>query len=309
MPGRDHSGKSLSALIKQQLTEEQDPLPKQFRHRGGDRRGFSEEESLAVLRRRVSEKLEDDDISGTIRLASSEDRLAYCSDDTLTALQLKHPDPLSDVAIPPSPPPKFISVNESNVARPIKSFPNGSAGGPIRLRPQHLKDMLQSCHGEHCILSSLASFCSLVLGGRSGGVRPIAVGRTLRRLVAKVACLSVVDEMAELLSPRQLGYGVKGGAEAAAHEARNFLQNLSDGSAMVKLVFRNAFNSIHRDRMLEAVRDLAPTIYQLVHSAYSSPSCLVWGNIPSSLLRVYSRVTPLFGHISVGSCFMECIAQ
>ena len=37
VPGRDHSGKLLSALIKQQLTEEQDPLPKQFRHSGGDR--------------------------------------------------------------------------------------------------------------------------------------------------------------------------------------------------------------------------------------------------------------------------------
>ena len=54
---------------------------------------------------------------------------------------------------------------------------------------------------------------------------------------------------------------VLGGAEAAAHAARKFLQNLSDGDAMVKLDFRNAFNSIRRDRMLEAVRDLAPTIY------------------------------------------------
>ena len=124
-------------------------------------------------------------------------------------------------------------------------------------------------------------------------MRPIAVGCTLRRLVAKVACLSVVDEMAELLSPRQLGYGVKGGAEAAAHAARKFLHNLSDGSAMVKLDFRYAFNSIRRDRMLEAVRDLAPTIYQLVHSVYSLPSCLVWGEHTISLLRVYSRVTPL----------------
>ena len=87
--------------------------------------------------------MEDGDISGAIRLASSEDRLADCSDDTLAALQSKHPDPPSDVAIPPSPPPNFISVNESDVARAIKSFPNnGSAGGPDRLRPQHLKDML-----------------------------------------------------------------------------------------------------------------------------------------------------------------------
>ena len=38
-----------------------------------------------------------------------------------------------------------------------------------------------------------------------GGVRPIAVGCTLRRLVAKIAGQLVVDEMAELLSPRHLG--------------------------------------------------------------------------------------------------------
>ena len=33
-------------------------------------------------------------------------------------------------------------VNELDVAWEIKSFPNGSAGGPDRLRPQHIKDMV-----------------------------------------------------------------------------------------------------------------------------------------------------------------------
>ena len=32
-------------------------------------------------------------------------------------------------------------------------------------------------------------------------------------------------DMAELLSPRQLGYGVGGGAEAAVHAATKFLEN------------------------------------------------------------------------------------
>ena len=48
-----------------------------------------------------------------------------------------------------------------------------------------------------------------------GGVRPIAVGCTLRRLVAKIAGQLVVDEMAELLSPRQLGYGVRVGCRSS----------------------------------------------------------------------------------------------
>ena len=74
----------------------------------------------------------------------------------------------------------------------------------IDLRPQHLKDLLQvSGDGDSPFLQSLASFCALVLEGRvpvdfgttlvalekrSGGVRPIAVGCTLRRLVDKIAC-------------------------------------------------------------------------------------------------------------------------
>ena len=184
------------------------------------------------------------------------------------------------------------------VVRAIRSFPNGSAGGPDLLRPQHLKDILQVAGGESSAFAqSLASFCALVMEGRvpdvvrpfffgatlvalekkSGGVRPIAVGCTLRRLVAKIAGQMVVDDMADLLSPRQLGYGVKGGAEAAVHATRRYLTNLPSGHALLKFDFKNAFNSVRRDRMLEAVQDLAQDIYPLVHSAYSAPSSLRWG--------------------------------
>ena len=56
----------------------------------------------------------------------------------------------------------------------------------------------------------------VALETKLGGVRPIAVGcMILRCLVAKVAGFSVVDDMAGLLAPHQLGYGVRGGAEAA----------------------------------------------------------------------------------------------
>ena len=129
---------------------------------------------------------------------------------------------------------------------------------------------------DTALRSALADFCNLVLRGdtpevvrpfffgaslvalrkKSGGIRPIAVGCTLRRLVAKVACKQVVDEMAELLAPRQLGYGVSGGSEAAVHTARCFLNNMDACQAMVKLGFANAFNSIRRDCMLKAVQSL-----------------------------------------------------
>lgn len=62
----------------------------------------------------------------------------------------------------------------------------------------------------------------VALRKKQGCIRPIAVGCTLRCLVAKIASRSVMEEMADLLSPRQLGYGIQGGAEAAADAARFF---------------------------------------------------------------------------------------
>lgn len=46
----------------------------------------------------------------------------------------------------------------------------------------------------------------------------------------------------------------------------------------MKLDFQNAFNSVRRDRLLRAVKDLCPEIYSLVSSSYISPSSLFWND-------------------------------
>ena len=74
--------------------------------------------------------------------------------------------------------------------------------------------------------------------------------------------------MTSLLAPRQLGYGIMGGAEAAIHAARLYLDKLLLGHAILKLDFTNAFNSVYRA--------LAPDIYPFVYSVYSTPSDLAW---------------------------------
>ena len=91
---------------------------------------------------------------------------------------------------------------------------------------------------------------------------------------AKIASWMVVDNMAELLSPRQLGYGVRNGVKAAVHATKRYLIDLSSRHALLKLDYKNAFNSVGHDNMLEAVKELASDIYFLVQSAYSSPSSL-----------------------------------
>ena len=104
------------------------------------------------------------------------------------------------------------------------------------------------------------------------------MGCTLRRLVAKVDGRKIMEEMGELLAPRQLGYCVGGGSEAAVHAARIYLCDLGPGKAVLKLDFRNAFNTIHRDKMLFAVLEHAPCLHPFLHSAYYLPSSLFWSD-------------------------------
>jgi hypothetical protein len=109
------------------------------------------------LARRVSEKIEDGDIRGAIRLAASGDTLAAFNSDILLALREKHPNKTAtsinhlsaavtadDIKSTDS-----LTVESEDVAAAIKSFPNGSAGGLDGLRPQHLNEMISAQNGHH----------------------------------------------------------------------------------------------------------------------------------------------------------------
>ena len=80
------------------------------------------------------------------------------------------------------------------------------------------------------------------------------------------------------LACRQLGVGVRGGAEAAVHTARRFAMELSPGKAIVKLDFRNAFNCLQRDAMLSAVFHEVPLIYNFCKLAYAGDSNLLFAD-------------------------------
>ena len=49
-----------------------------------------------------------------------------------------------------------------------------------------------------------------VLSKKDGGIRPIAVGCTLRRLITKVGFKPISRELGSLFRPHQLGYASKG---------------------------------------------------------------------------------------------------
>ena len=70
---------------------------------------------------------------------------------------------------------------------------------------------------------------------------------------------------------------VSSGCEAAARAACQYLGPMSSGQVMVKLDFKNTFNFLRRDNILEAVRSTCPELFHFVYSAYSTPSSLFCG--------------------------------
>lgn len=248
----------------------------------------------------VSSKLEDGNIKAAIRIICSEDTPAPNNAETLAALKAKHPvapanrrEPIS-----PSTSDRFVAlqVSSESVRKEIANFPAGSAGGPDGLTPQHIKDMIADVDG-HSVVTSLTNFVNMLLkgvtndevnkiifGGRllalnkkSGGIRPITVGYTLRRLAAKCANSYAVQKLKSFFEPVQLGVASAGGAEAAIHATRRFLASLPEGHVIVKLDFKNAFNTIRRDSMLAAFATEVPELYRFCHAAYSGKQLLQFG--------------------------------
>ena len=82
-----------------------------------------------------------------------------------------------------------------------------------------------------------------------------------------------------------MGYGIKGGCEAIVHAVRTFLNFNEDklSKILLKIDFKNAFNSIERDVMLEEIKKHAPKLYPFLWQCYSTASHLFFGNdtIPS----------------------------
>jgi len=93
---------------------------------------------------------------------------------------------------------------------------------------------------------------------KTGGVRPIAIGYTLRRIAAKCANSFAASHLEDHFSPIQLGVGTPGGCEAAVHATRRYIEAMPDSHVVVKIDYSNAFNSLRRDLMLQSVAAEVP---------------------------------------------------
>ena len=85
------------------MDEECDPSPSPDNQRPHLRIQQASQESFQLLASRVSEKLEEGDFKGAVRLACSEESVANDNESTIMALRAKHPEPHPDTSLPQTP--------------------------------------------------------------------------------------------------------------------------------------------------------------------------------------------------------------
>ena len=113
-----------------------------------------------------------------------------------------------------------------------------------------------------------------------GGLRPIAIGETIRRLVSKCCCEATTEDAKIIFGPLQVGVATQGGAEASVHAVRQLAKEFGEdpGKIMLKVDFSNAFNVVDRTEMIAQVYDKLPGLYRWVEYCYSHPAHLFFGS-------------------------------
>jgi hypothetical protein len=230
--------------------------------------------------------------------------VASVTDEVYEELKAKHPQtpPLSASDLPSGPPPASHQASSEDVRRAIESFSKGSAPGLFHLRPDHLREALapRNPHQAQAFLTAITAFSNTLLAGHipeevvpffmgapvialnkpnNGGVRPIAVGECLRRLVGKVAAFHARDKIQGLFAGRQFGVGLPNGADAIIHATQSVVDALGHSSSfgLLQIDFTNAFNLVSRQVFLEEVRAHLPELAAWAEVNYSHQAHLFAG--------------------------------
>ena len=173
------------------------------------------------LKRRIEVKVSDGDVSGAVCILSSDSTLASLTPETLNALRSRHSSTPSTLSLPPAPVTSLesVAITSEEIVKAICSFGPCSAAGPDHLKPQYLKELTirQTGEAETRLINALTAFTNLLIAGNvptavqprlyganlvalrkpDGGIRPIAVGNTVRRLAAKAISTRLCQEIGD----------------------------------------------------------------------------------------------------------------
>ena len=145
-----------------------------------------------------------------------------------------------------------------------------------------------------------AELCPYFFGARvtpirkkDGGIRPIAVGTILRKLISAALARVIAPKLPDFFCPLQFGAGVRGGTENVVQGLR-LVQAMDPDNVVVGLDFANAFNSLERFSIAAEIRDKFPQVRTWFEMCYGQPShILVKGRDPISSERGVQQGDPL----------------
>ena len=179
----------------------------------------------------------------------------------------------------------------------VSDFPQGSPSGPSGLRPSCLYDLLKRGPYVSSLVSALGAFVAecahgllpqdlapylgaatlIPLRKPDGGVRPIAIGETLRRLVGK-ALLNTGPLLGQLrnLAPLQCGVGISGACESIGQGLQDVVSTLPQGEGADWVVLQvdvtNALDTVDRNAVLKGAASFSPAMFPWLRYLYETPA-------------------------------------
>ena len=209
----------------------------------------------------------------------------------LTGVEMPH---IGDYVYSPDDVPVEQLVKHAKSMRGAAPGPDGWTGemleacleSPIFARGlQHL--IADICNGNiDCEIGQFLT-ASLLIGIPKGttveeGVRPLALGGVLLKVASATAMRATESKTKALFNGSQFGMMAEGGGDYIVHHTRRFVreglrrngERVGEGRLIATLDASNAFNTVLRQRMWEAIRDI-PELHGLFAVSYSIPSMLL----------------------------------
>ncbi|MDO9006293.1 MAG: reverse transcriptase domain-containing protein, partial [Aquabacterium sp.] len=217
-----------------------------------------------------------------------------------------------------------VAVDGDGIAKVIASLvDNGSRCGPSGATGSHIVELTtDAVHRRHPNLrSNLAIFVSCICNGRftgdvkhlllacelagipkdsgvDGDVRPIAMGEVLYKTASHYCMHLMKDKMSSLFKTIQYGVGRGGGSQYALHVIRTALtvkpvagsdaqyNEIMNNRIGMAIDFKNAFNSIHRHKVMERLSNCNATrcLLNFFYWSYAEASPLLVFDYDTNIL-------------------------
>ena len=107
------------------------------------------------------------------------------------------------------------------------------------------------------------------------GVRPLAIGSVLRRIALKAVCQAFSADLCDASGPMQFAVGRAGGPELM-HKSLLTWTKLRPGAIVLKLDFRNAYNTAIRSAILRAITNRCPHLSPIARCILADETIHWW---------------------------------